>query len=248
MPGELLAVDPTGESLLIRRDLPSRDLMPGHGSTRRLDSYSGTLLDVPDWTLPPEGRLTEGLSDPVMWGSTDNAFTNRLLVSPDGRFCVQINAANHVKIYDLDIGNEPAHRIYGYPTNGISTSIGDASFSADSRLLALAGEMGQIGVYELEGGRLLQFWDGLYGKLSLEGIRFNGNGTLVMVAGYMNQRFRICSVENGLVLYDLYPEKAVAAWGFDAETGDAVILYEDGSALCADIFTSAEELYAYAGE
>ena len=59
--------------------------------------------------------------------------------------------------------------------------------------------------------------------------------------------FRICSVENGLVLYDLYPVKNVQDWGFDAETGDGVILYEDGSAYIADIFTTAEELFQYAG-
>ena len=35
-------------------------------------------------------------------------------------------------------------------------------------------------------------------------------------------------------------------WGFDAETGDAVIAFEDGSARLLDIFTSPEELYAYA--
>ena len=55
------------------------------------------------------------------------------------------------------------------------------------------------------------------------------------------------TVENGLVLYDLYPVKNVQDWGFDAETGDGVILYEDGSAYIADIFTTAEELYQYAG-
>lgn len=49
------------------------------------------------------------------------------------------------------------------------------------------------------------------------------------------------------VLYDLYPVKNVQDWGFDAETGDGVILYEDGSAYIADIFTTAEELYQYAG-
>ena len=37
------------------------------------------------------------------------------------------------------------------------------------------------------------------------------------------------------------------AWSFDEKTGDGVILYEDGSAYIADIFTTAEELYQYAG-
>ncbi len=246
LPGELLAVDPTGETLLLKRELPSRDLMPGHGSTRTAEKYEGTLLDVPDWTNPMEGYGVVGVYDPVMWGSTDSTISSRMLISPDTRFYVMINAANHTKIFDMEIGNEPVHRIYGYPTNALGISIGDASFSPDSRRLALAGDMGQFGVYDLETGQLLHFWDELYGKISLEGIRFNGDGTLVMVAGYMNRRFRVCSVENGLVLYDLYPEKTVSSWGFDETTGDAVVLYEDGSALIADIFTSGEELYAYA--
>ena len=35
-------------------------------------------------------------------------------------------------------------------------------------------------------------------------------------------------------------------WGFDEETGDAVLVYEDGSVLRADLFTSPDELYRFA--
>lgn len=248
-PGELLAADPSGSFLLIRREATSRDVMPGRGSTRQQENYKGSLLAIPDWTAMPEGKAIEGLNDPVMWGSpTEAAVFSRLLVSPNQRFCVMINAANHIKIFDLDAGNEPAHRIYGYQQNGLDgRSVADASFSADGTLLAVAGELGSIGVYRLETGEVLRFWDDLYLSTAPDEIRFNADGTLVMISLSMSSRFRICSVENGLVLYDLYPDRSVQDWGFDTETGDGVILYEDGSAYIADIFTSDEELYAYAG-
>jgi len=242
-PGQILAVDPTGASLLIQGAAPTRERMPGHGSVQTLAAYTGTLTDIPDWTQPADWVQ---LNDPVMWGASENMFAARTLISPDGRFVVEINTANHVKIYDLEKGNEPLYRLYGYPGNGFGNYIGDASFSADSRLLAVAGEMGQAAVYELESGKILQFWDDLYRVITLEDIRFNRDGTLVMVCGYQGKRFQIHSVENGLTLYDLYPDKPVQSWGFDEETGDGIIVYEDGTALCADIFTSADELYAYA--
>jgi len=252
IPGELLAADSSGKYLLIRKDaVSSRNLMPGTGgSTKQKEHYEGTILDIPDWTNPAEGESLPSLYDPVMWGSSsaEASMMQRLLISPNLRFFVQINAGNHIKIYDMEKGNEPVHRIYGYQQNGPGgLYIADASFSADGKRLAVAGEMGSAGVYDLETGKVLRFWDDLYLVTTLQGIKFNTDGTLIMLSTFQNRRFRICSVENGLVLYDLYPVKNVQDWGFDAETGDGVILYEDGSAYIADIFTTAEELYQYAG-
>ena len=53
-------------------------------------------------------------------------------------------------------------------------------------------------------------------------------------------------METGKILYEIHETRSAADWGFDSETGDAVIVFEDGSARCADIFTSPEELYAAA--
>ena len=68
-----------------------------------------------------------------------------------------------------------------------------------------------------------------------------------MVAGYQRRLFAIYSVSNGLQLYLIHPEKDVAGWDFDEQTGDGMIVYQDGSALAADIFTTPEELYEFAG-
>lgn len=242
-PGQILAADPAGQYLLIQRDSASKDTMPGRGSYRRLDKYAGELFDVPDFSEPAQDYVPY---DPVAWGGTEDSFAMRMLISPDARYYVMINAANHIKVFDVTRGNEPAYRLYGHPMNG-TVSIGDASFSADSRLLAVAGSMGTVAVYDLETGKVVRFWRDLYGTVSPQGIRFNQDGTLVMVAGYQNRVFEIYSVANGLSLYLIYPEKDVADWGFDAQTGDGMIVYTDGSALAADIFTTPQELVAFAG-
>ena len=57
-----------------------------------------------------------------------------------------------------------------------------------------------------------------------------------MFANYQKTEFQVCSVENGLILYTMHADRAVKSWGFDEESGDAVIVYEDGSALAAQIF------------
>ena len=53
-------------------------------------------------------------------------------------------------------------------------------------------------------------------------------------------------MESGRILYEVHETKPAADWGFDEATGDAVIVFEDGSARVLDIFTAPEELYAYA--
>jgi len=65
--------------------------------------------------------------------------------------------------------------------------------------------------------------------------------------GKGSQREMECySLTNGLMLYAMNAAKPVQDWGFDETTGDGILLYQDGSALAADIFTSSEELRDYA--
>jgi hypothetical protein len=46
----------------------------------------------------------------------------------------------------------------------------------------------------------------------------------------------------------MHPVSEVASWGFDKETGDAVLKYKDGSALAARMFENEEALFSYARE
>jgi hypothetical protein len=67
-----------------------------------------------------------------------------------------------------------------------------------------------------------------------------------MAMDFRKKEFRIYSLTNGLMLYVMNATKPVIDWGFDDTTGDGILLYEDGSALAADIFISSEELRDYA--
>ncbi len=44
----------------------------------------------------------------------------------------------------------------------------------------------------------------------------------------------------------MHAVKDVESWGFDEETGDAVLKYTDGSALVARMFKDEETLLSYA--
>ena len=69
---------------------------------------------------------------------------------------------------------------------------------------------------------------------------------LLMYTNAPKNWFCVASVETGKILYEIHETRPAVDWGFDSETGDAVIVFEDGSARCADIFASPEELYAAA--
>lgn len=121
------------------------------------------------------------------------------------------------------------------------------TFSPDSRLVALGSEYGAVAVYEMatkEQKLLASDW---FMQSTLKGLSFNRDGKWLMYANLGKTWFGVASMDSGEVVYELHATKDVKDWGFDEETGDAVVLYEDGSALCADIFTSPEELYTYAG-
>ncbi|MGI6654847.1 MAG: TIR domain-containing protein [Christensenellales bacterium] len=244
-PGTLLAADPSGHHLLYRSEQKQayRAVAPGKGSQREMECYTGTLTDIPDWTEPlsplalndPFGREPQGT----------RIYASRLLISPNGQYAVLINDDSHIKIFDLDKSNEPLYRLYGFSSGGI-THVADASFSADSRFVAFAGGLGNIAVYELETGKLQRAWKDLLTIKSLLGVKFNQEGSLVMAADFQLKEFRIYSLTNGLMLYAMNAAKPVQDWGFDEATGDGILLYQDGSALAADIFTSSEELRDYA--
>ena len=128
------------------------------------------------------------------------------------------------------------------------------TFTADSRLVALGSGNNGIGVYEVETGKCLYKSDAFYMRCFLNGFTFSSDGRYLMAAGkdgIGRQEdnycyFVVADMDTGDTLYEMYPTKKAADWGFDETTGDAVVLYEDGSALCGDIFTSADELIAYA--
>ena len=124
----------------------------------------------------------------------------------------------------------------------------DVSFSADSRYAAVAGAAGQVAVYELETGRMIRSFTDFYLSRSLSELKFNRSGAYLMVADFSLNSFRVYSVTNGQTVYSMHAVREVDSWGFDAETGDAVVKYADGSALIARMFEDEETLLSYARE
>ena len=124
----------------------------------------------------------------------------------------------------------------------------DISFSADSRLFAVAGAAGHVAVYELATGRMVFSFTDTYLARSLSEIRFNANGNYIMVADFNRTRFRVYSTTNGQTVYNMNATKEIRDWGFDLETGDAVMCYTDGSAQIFRMFEDEDSLVAYARE
>ena len=158
-----------------------------------------------------------------------------LQISPDGRFVLLINDGTYIKVWDMKKGENISYRIYDYSTSG-NVNVASVAFTSDSSLAAIAGGRGNVGVYELESGRLLYSWENFYNLSSISGIRFNPDGDKIMFSDYRQTEFLVCSVRNGLVIYDMHADGPVAEWGFDTDSGDAVIVYESGEALAAEIF------------
>ena len=120
------------------------------------------------------------------------------------------------------------------------------TFSGDSRLVALGTHTSAVAVYELATGNRLFMNTDWVTKAGFGGFTFDQEGKWLMYANHQKTWFGVASMKSGKTVYEMHAIKPVRDWGFDGETGDAVILYEDGSALCADIFTTPGELYAYA--
>ena len=200
----------------------------GAGSQYTLDGYTGTLYHERNElhrTITPDDKYQ------VVWISgTPTGY------SKPGFTVVRMDGSNwQYNVMDFT----PQYHI---------------TFSADSRLVALGSGTNGIGVYEVETGKCLYKSDAFYMRCFLNGLTFSKDGRYLMAAGkdgIGRQEDKYCyfvvaDMETGETLYEIYPTKKATDWGFDETTGDAVVLYEDGTALCGDIFTSAEELIAYA--
>lgn len=268
IPGNLKAIDPTGKHLVVyhtleygrgapgnpdaiisRKQTAYLEKSPGTGSQYMAEQYDGTILDIPDFTEPEheEGTIF-ALNDPYGSVSTSGYLQAKSFFSPNnGRYYLVINQGAYIPIYDLEKSNEPSFRIYDFSV-GDHVEAKDVGFSADSRLAAIAGANGQVAVYELETGSMVCSFTDTYLARSLSEVRFNTGGSHLMVADFSLSSFRIYSVTNGQTLYVMHAVKEVESWGFDEQTGDAVVKYTDGSALVARMFEDEETLLSYARE
>lgn len=120
------------------------------------------------------------------------------------------------------------------------------NFSPDSRLVGLSSGVNAIAVYELATGERVFFNDDWYFTHEAGGFTFSSDSRYLMCATKDASRFCVADMKTGQTLYRLYAAKPVRDWGFDEKTGDAVVLFDDGSALIGNIFTSAEEVLSYA--
>lgn len=266
VPGKVRAVDASGTHLAVykatdygkgnagdadtvtaREHRVYKELFPGNGSQYTVENYEGSLLEIPDWTEPQDGEGAEiAFSDPYLQ-QTAGPYLSKMFISPDTRFYLITNLGKYIPIYDRDKGGEPAFRVYDFSV-GDHVEAADVSFSADSRYVAITGVNGNVAVYELETGRMVQSYIDLYGVRTLSEGKFNRAGNSVMVADFNRSNFRVYSVTNGQTLYIIHGEKEAAAWGFDEKTGDAVVCYTDGSARIARMFENMDELLFYARE
>ena len=235
------------DAIAARRQAAYVELFPGEGSQYTVDRYEGTLLEISDYTEPdvPAGTVIQ-LNDPY-GTSTTSYLAVKNFISPDCRYILIMNQGMYIPLYDLQAGNEPIARIYDF-TIGDHVEAKDISFSADSRLMAIAGAAGHVAVYELATGRMVFSFTDTYLARSLSEIRFNANGNYMMVADFNQTRFRVYSTTNGQTVYNMNATKEIRDWGFDLETGDAVMWYTDGSAQIFRMFEDEDSLVAYARE
>ena len=163
------------------------------------------------------------------------------IISPDDRYSVipEPTGAGGFTILEMD-GSNRQKRIYDFTPGWW------VAFSPDSRLAALGTNTGTAAVYELETGKQVFYNADWMTRTDFKGFTFNRDGSWLMYADYSRIRFAVASMETGRVVYEMHALKPVTDWGFDEETGDATVVYEDGSALCATLFMKPEEVIAYA--
>ena len=264
--GNIRAMSPDGSRLIVYqptvydRGLPGNEdanvarrlaayveLFPGEGSQYTVEQYEGKLLEISDYTEPdvPPGTIFQ-LNDPY-GTSTTSYLAARSFISPDCRYILIMNQGMYIPLYDLQAGNEPIARIYDFSV-GDHVEARDISFSADSRLFAVAGAVGHVAVYELATGRMVFSFSDTYLARSLSEIRFNATGNYIMVADFNRTCFWVYSTTNGQTVYNMNATKEIRDWGFDLETGDAVMWYTDGSAQVFRMFEDEDSLVAYARE
>lgn len=235
------------DAIAARRQAAYVELFPGEGSQYSVDQYEGALLEISDYTEPdlPAGTIIQ-LNDPYGTNTTSYLAVKNF-ISPDCRYILIMNQGMYIPLYDLQAGNEPIARIYDFSI-GDHVEAKDISFSADSRLMAIAGAAGHVAVYELATGRMVFSFTDTYLARSLSEIRFNASGNYMMVADFNQTRFRVYSTTNGQTVYNMNAMKEIRDWGFDLETGDAVMWYTDGSAQIFRMFEDEDSLVAYARE
>ena len=216
----------------------------------RLTEFPGRLLAVDDaqehYLIQKEGisravAMGKGSQYPVeSYAGTLYADRNEIhrIVSPDDQYTVIENTQGFT-VLRLD-GTNDQYTIYDF------TPSWWINFTRDSRLVALGTHASAVAVYELATGKQRYLSTDWVMKAGFGGFTFNREGTWLMYANENKTWFGAASMETGSTVYEMHALKPVSDWGFDEETGDAVIVYEDGSALCANIFTTPEELYAYA--
>ena len=244
LPGgkQVFAVSHRGDTLLVGSTGADFTLVYalGKGTQRFEPAYTGKLYRSRSWSplKGSENGMIMLMEDPT-YQAVNSYLMQQMFVSPDGRFAVMVNKYDYIAVYDMDLGLEVAFRIYGQ-----SAGIRDAAFTEDSRLIAMSGDTGMVTVYDLPDRRTVQTMTDDYGMQSLYKITFNPRGDLVMVQNHNGTQYLVYAVQNGALLYRMHALGEAADFGFDMATGNAVVLYRDGSATVAQIFGDEEKLLA----
>ena len=218
--GTLVAFDREQNHYLVRETATLKETALGRGSQYALDTYQGTLYKETN----PE----------------------RYLISPDGKYTALISEANNAVILaDLKSDDNAQHQVRDFNLGSMPTAV-KVVFSPDSTLVALGGSNGNVAVYDLATGEEKGTWFNYFPNNALNGISFSADGAILMAANYRLDSFSVYSALTGRMIYEMHATKPVKDWGFDQGTGDAAVVYEDGSALLARIFNTPEKLYDYA--
>ena len=241
---QALAVNHGGDTLLVGGTGADFTLVYalGKGTQTFEAAYTGELFKVGTWNAlkGSGGGIVTLIEDPA-YDVASSFIQQGMYITPDGRFAVVTNKYDYTAIYDMDMGTSVAYRLYGQ-----SAGVTDTAFTADSKRMALAGYTGMVTVFDLLQSRTLQTMTDDYGVQSLRRIAFNPDGSLVMAENHNGTQYLVYSVDNGALLYRMHAVSETADFGFDTATGNAVVLYRDGSATVARIFKNEEELLAVA--
>lgn len=242
----ILAADHSGLVLIMNEGgVPGENNMVGRGSVSVTENYGGELVDIPSWSpLKRDVMLYNSWNDS---GTSTSFLQPQMYVSPDGRFAVLTNSGSYIKIWDIDKSEDVLYRCYQHTAGG-NTMVRDAAFTADSRLLATAGYNGCCTLFDLVNGKILRVLEPVRNEMPLGKVKFNADGSMVMLLADVGTEAWIYSVNDGTELYHLYADGEVANFGFDSSTGNGVIVNGDGSAQIARVFTDSDDLLRYAAE
>lgn len=242
----ILAADHSGLVLIMNEGgVPGENNMVGCGSVSAVDEYGGELVDIPSWNpLKKDVMLYNSWNDT---GTGTSFLLPQMYVSPDGRFAVSVNDGSYIKIWDIDRSDDVSYRCYQHTAGG-NTLVRDVAFTADSRYMATAGYNGCSTVIDLMTGKIVRVLEPVRNEKPLGKVKFNADGSMVMLLDDIRSEAWIYSVADGTELYHLYAGGSAADFGFDKETGNGVIVNEDGTAQIARIFSDTDALLRYAAE